>query len=124
MPPLSARAVSFLHRGTAVTTMPATRHHVLLLQAAGRSGIAGGAAPANGSDLTAERSLVSPSGPDQMGSRAACFGRVQEAMCFSKALRILSSRGSTSAACPTRVTEATLSPAGLRSTLARASCDP
>ena len=62
--------------------------------------------------------------PDQMGSRGVGFGRIQEAMCFSKVLRTLSSRGSTSVACPTRVTEATLSPAWLRSTLAKASCDP
>jgi hypothetical protein len=61
---------------------------------------------------------------DQMGSRGADFCRVQEVMCFSKILRTLSSRGSTSVACPTRVTLATLSPAWLRSTLARAICDP
>lgn len=61
---------------------------------------------------------------DQMGSRGAGFCRVQEAMCFSKVLRTLSSRGSTSVACPTRVTLATLSPASLRSTLAKAICDP
>ena len=63
-------------------------------------------------------------GSDQMGSRGADFCRVQEVMCFSKVLRTLSSRGSTSVACPTRVTLATLSPASLRSTLARAICDP
>jgi hypothetical protein len=61
---------------------------------------------------------------DQMGSRGAGFCRAQEVMCFSKVLRTLSSRGSTSVACPTRVTLATLSPAWLRSTLARPICDP
>jgi hypothetical protein len=80
---------------------------------------------ADGYSRPADRTEPGLSGrPDQMGSRGADFCRVQEATCFSKALRTLSSRGSTSVACPTRVTEATLSPAWLRSTLAKAICDP
>jgi hypothetical protein len=90
----------------------------------GNPGIAGDAAPAGVPDRPAGRNRVPPGRPDQMGSRGACFCRVQEVMCFSKVLRTLSSRGSTSVAWPTRVTEATLSPAWLRSTLARAICDP
>jgi len=85
----------------------------------------GSAAWAGVPDLPADRTEPGLSGrSDQMGSRGADFCRVQEVMCFSKVLRTLSSRGSTSVACPTRVTLATLSPASLRSTLARAICDP
>lgn len=85
----------------------------------------GSAAPTGVPDLPIDRTEPGLTGRlDQMGSRGADFCRVQEVMCFSKVLLTLSSRGSTSVACPTRVTLATLSPASLRSTLAKAICDP